>query len=100
MAGFGTLEPDIEAAARRVHHVARDPVAAAALAVGEIVAAHRFGVAREAARQIAGLADHGASRGSGGGAGASAQQRMTLKERGEDWRASVLGGRHEEPQAP
>src|SRR5207244_4265957 len=59
--GFGAVKPDIEAAARRIHDVAGDPVTAAAASVGEIVAAHRLGIAREAARQIAGLADHRAS---------------------------------------
>src|ERR1700730_3562258 len=60
--GFGTLQPDIETTARRLHGVAGDPVAAGAAAVGEVVAAHRLGIAREAARQIGGGADHGASR--------------------------------------
>ena len=36
---------------------------AAAASFGEVVAAHGLGIAREAARQIGGGADHGASRG-------------------------------------
>src|SRR5882724_1453541 len=58
----GTLQPDIEAAARRVHGVAGDPVAARTPPVGEVMTAHRLGIAREAARQIGSSADHGASR--------------------------------------
>ena len=54
-AELGAVEPDIEAAARRVHHVAGDPVMAAAASFGEVVAAHRLGIARKAACQIAGL---------------------------------------------
>jgi hypothetical protein len=58
----GPLQTDIEAAARRVHRVAGDPVTARAAAFGEVMAAHGLGIAREAARQIGGGADHGASR--------------------------------------
>ena len=59
---IGTLQPDIEAAARRVLDIADDPVAARAASFGEVVTAHGLGIAREAARQIGGCADHGSSR--------------------------------------
>src|ERR1700730_1877435 len=61
-AGIRTVQTDIEAAARRVHGTAGDPVAAGSAAFGKIMAAHRLRVAREAARQIASLADHDGSR--------------------------------------
>src|SRR5271169_80460 len=59
-AGIGSGKPHIEAAARRVHDIADDPVTAAAMSVREVMTAHGLRVAREAARQIASLADHGA----------------------------------------
>jgi len=59
---ISTPQTYIEAAARRVHRVAGDPVAARPAPVGEIMAAHGLGIAREAARQIGSGADHGASR--------------------------------------
>src|SRR5690348_4488971 len=54
----GTGEADIKAASRRVVDIAGDPVAAAAASVRQIMAAHRLGLAREAARQLAGRAVH------------------------------------------
>jgi len=45
--GLRPGEPNIEAAAGRVVDVADDPVAALAAAVGEIIAAHGLGMARE-----------------------------------------------------
>src|SRR4051794_40132477 len=56
----GTGEAHIKAAPRRVVDIAGDPVTAALASVREIMTAHRLGLAREAARQIAGLADHSA----------------------------------------
>src|SRR5271170_7961015 len=53
-AGIGSGKPHIEAAARRVHDIADDPVTAAAMSVREIMTAHGLRVAREAARQIGG----------------------------------------------
>ena len=50
---IGAGEPHIEAAARGVPDVADDPVTARAASVGEVMAAHGLGIAREAARQIA-----------------------------------------------
>ena len=46
------LEPDEHRAARRIVDVADQPVPPLAPAIGEIVAAHRFGLAREAVRQF------------------------------------------------
>ena len=45
-------------AARRIVDVADQPVAALAPAVGEIVTAHRLGLAREAVRQFGSIAGH------------------------------------------
>jgi hypothetical protein len=50
--GVRAVEANIEAAAWRVRDIAGDPVAALAASVGEISAAHRLGITREAARQI------------------------------------------------
>ena len=55
----GPLEPDKQAAARRVGDIADQPIAAFAMAVGEIVAAHRLGIARETVGQIGGVRRHG-----------------------------------------
>ena len=49
----GTGEPHIKAAPRRVVGIAGDPVTAASASVRQIMAAHRLGLAREAARQLA-----------------------------------------------
>ena len=42
--------------------------------------AHGLGVAREAARQIGGGADHGVISRSGGGAGIGAEERVAVEE--------------------
>ena len=55
------LQPDEHGAARCVAHVADQPVAALAPAIGEIVAAHRLGLARETVRQFGGVARHHAA---------------------------------------
>ena len=57
--GFGSFEPDEHGTARGVSYVAHEPIAAFAATVGEIVAAHRLGIARETVRQFGGWADHG-----------------------------------------
>jgi hypothetical protein len=59
LAAVGAAQPDIETAAGRVVGVADQPVAAFALAAGEIVAAHRLCLAREAARELGGALGHG-----------------------------------------
>ena len=76
----GTAEADIKAAPRRVVDVAGDPVTAAAASVRQIMAAHRLGLAREAARQIASRADHGSCPDQA----ASARERTAIR----GWRAS------------
>src|ERR1700756_1712131 len=58
---IGTLQPDIEAAARGVLDIADYPVTARTAPFGKVVTAHGLGVAREAARQLGGCADHGSS---------------------------------------
>ena len=55
------LQPDEHRAARRVARVADQPVAALAPAIGEIVAAHRLGLARETMRQFGSVARHHAA---------------------------------------
>ena len=55
LAAVRTVEPDEQAAPRRVGNVADQPIAALAMAVGEIVAAHRLGIARETVGQIGGV---------------------------------------------
>ena len=57
LAGFRSFQPDEHRAAGRVADVADQPVAAFAAAVGEIVAAHRLGIARETVRQFGGVTD-------------------------------------------
>ena len=57
----GSVQADIEAAARRVLDVADDPVAARTASVGEVMAAHGLGIAREAARQLGACDDMAAS---------------------------------------
>ena len=54
-----TAQADEQAAARRVGDIADQPVAALAMAVGEIVAAHRLGIARETVGQFGGVRRHG-----------------------------------------
>ena len=63
--------------------IADQPVAALAAAVGEIVAAHRLGIARETVRQFGGVARHrhAAAR------SATRDERIALHHRGEDRRA-------------
>jgi hypothetical protein len=53
-AGIGSAKPHVEAAARRVHDIADDPVMPLAMSVGEVMTAHGLGGAREAAREIGG----------------------------------------------
>ena len=48
-------EPHIETAAWRVVNIARQPITPAAPAIGKIVAAYGFGMARKLARQFGGL---------------------------------------------
>ncbi len=59
LAGFWSGQPYEEGAPRFVVDVANQPVAALPPAVGEVVAAHRLGIARETVRQIGGLMAHG-----------------------------------------
>ena len=59
LAGLRSSQPHEEGAPRRVVDVANQPVAALPPAVGEVVAAHRLGIARETVRQIGGLMVHG-----------------------------------------
>ena len=54
-AGFRSFQPDEQGAPRCIPHVADHPVATLATAVGEIMAAHRFGIAREPVRQFGGV---------------------------------------------
>ena len=48
-------EPDEQATSRRVRDIANEPVAALAATVGEILAAHRLGIARETVSEICGF---------------------------------------------
>ena len=59
---IGSLQSHIEAAARRVHDVADQPVTARTASIGEVVTAHGLGIAREAAREIGGSLIIGSSR--------------------------------------
>ena len=52
-------QADIEAASRRVRDIADNPVAAFAVAVREIVAAHGLGDARETVGEVGGVGGHG-----------------------------------------
>src|SRR3546814_16934415 len=56
--GLWSRETDIEAAAGGVPNIAHQPIAAVAAAVGKVVAADGLGIAREAPRQVGGLAGH------------------------------------------
>jgi hypothetical protein len=60
----GPREANEQAATRRVRDIADDPVATPAMALREVMAAHRLGITRETAGQIGGLRRHFASRGS------------------------------------
>ena len=55
LAAVRPLETDEQATSRRVRHIANEPVAALATTVGEIVAAHRLGIARETVSEICGF---------------------------------------------
>ena len=59
LAGLRPVQPYEKRAPRRVTDIANQPVAAFSSAVGEVVAAHRLGIARETVRQIGGLMAHG-----------------------------------------
>ncbi len=59
LAGLWSSEPDEEGAPRHIADIPDQPVAAFSPAVGEVVAAHRLGIARETVRQIGGLMAHG-----------------------------------------
>ncbi len=59
LASLRSSQPDKKGAPRRVVDIADQPVAALPAAVGEVVAAHRLGIARETVRQIGGLMAHG-----------------------------------------
>ena len=53
-----TAEAHEQAAAGRVGDIADQPVTAFAAAVGEIMTAHRLGIAREPVRQFGGIERH------------------------------------------
>ena len=55
------LQPDEHGTAWRIARVADQPIAAFAPAIGEIVAAYRFGLARETVRQFGSVAWHHAA---------------------------------------
>ena len=59
--GFRPLEPDEHGAPRCIAHVADEPIAALAPSIGEIMAAHRLGLARETVRQLGSVARHHAA---------------------------------------
>ena len=59
LAGFPPVQSDEEGATWRIADIADQPVAALPPAIGEVVAAHRLGIARETVRQIGGLMAHG-----------------------------------------
>ncbi len=59
LSGLRSSQPDEEGTPWRVADIANQPVAAFSPAVGEVVAAYRLGIAREAVRQIVGLMAHG-----------------------------------------
>src|SRR5581483_10136261 len=59
--GFRALEPDEHRAARCVADVTDQPVAAFAPSIGEIMTAHRLGLARETVRQCGNIARHHAA---------------------------------------
>ena len=56
--GFRSAEPDEHRPAGRIANVAHRPVAALAPPVGQVMAAHRLGIAGEAARQFGSVAGH------------------------------------------
>ena len=59
--GFRSAEPDEHRPAGRIANVAHRPVAALAPPVGQVMAAHRLGITREAARQFGSVAGHHAT---------------------------------------
>src|SRR5882724_3853129 len=61
LAAVGSFESNEQAASWRIRDVTDQPITAFAATVGEIVAAHRFGIARETVRQFGGLGRHGQS---------------------------------------
>ena len=58
LAGFAALQPHEHRAARCVRDVANQPIIAVTATVGEIVTAHRLGLARETACQFGSAARH------------------------------------------
>src|SRR5258708_32291758 len=60
-AGQWAVQPDVEAPSWRVGDIADDPVAAFAVTIGEIVAAHSLGAARETVGELGGVGGHGVS---------------------------------------
>ena len=59
LAGLRPVQPYEKGAPWCVADIANQPVAAFPPAVGEVVTAHRLGIARETVRQIGGLMAHG-----------------------------------------
>ncbi len=59
LAGVRPSQPHEKGPPWRVADIANQPVAAFSSAVGEVVAAHRLGIARETVRQIGGSMAHG-----------------------------------------
>ena len=58
LARFGSSQPDEQGAPWRVADIANQPVAALPPAVGEVMTAHRLGIAREPVRQFGGVERH------------------------------------------
>ena len=58
---FRSAEPDEHRPAGRIANVAHRPVATPAPPVGQVMAAHRLGITREAARQLGSVAGHHAT---------------------------------------
>ena len=84
LAGFASFQPDEHGAARRVPHVADQPVTALAATVGEIMTAHRLGIARETVRQFGSIVRASLRRRPFG----DALDRIALQHLGEDRRPS------------
>ncbi len=59
LASLRPMQSDEEGAPRRIAGIADQPVATLPPAVGEIMATHRLGIARETVYQIGGLMAHG-----------------------------------------
>jgi len=55
------LEPHEHRAARCIVDITNQPIPPLALAIGEVVTTHRFGLTREAVRQFGGVAGHHAA---------------------------------------